>query len=298
MYQHKDECFFDAVKRTYESTKPVVGAQTLLEEDIRPIAERRYKWNRIMKVDDNTYALLDGFYAGSPNNDVTTAMAPITVQRRDDGDYIRVRNGTHGSAWNSRYTFLMRYLPRGMDFQADFRQGKHFVYLRQTHETYPLPKGTFNYDYSSNTITYDGDEALWFKQTGADTFERAGHKLQVRTERIDKEAKKELKTEIKEFFNWMCTIGPMLDISYPAREQYLKELDYNSYRFYPARLDKDLVRNVLTNTESDKRVALAAVICAYLYFDHIKTERDLKQFRTKYNALMNAALGLYKTESI
>lgn len=301
MYQlNNTEYFFDTVKRTYEATKPVLSKDCSVEDDVRPIGQRRYKWERIAKIDDNTYVLLDGYWSGQGQNraNVTAAMAPITVQRREDGDYIRVRNGTVGSSWTSRYKFLMWHLPRGMQFHMKHRQGSHFIYLPQTNKTYPLPKSTFRSDYSTSVIEHDGNEALWFKQTDINVFERAGHELSVKTTRLDKDLKKELKPKIKEFFDWMCIMAPMLQTDWSARETYLKELSYVEWRLSPERLDTQIIRDIVTNPEHEKRVALAGVLCTIFDAKRVEDQKDLETLRTRYNSFMNKALGLYKTETI
>jgi hypothetical protein len=301
MYQlNNTEYFFDTVKRTYEATKPVLSKDCSVEDDVRPIGQRRYKWERIAKVDDNTYVLLDGYWTGSTyaRTNVVTAMAPITVQRREDGDYIRVRNGTVGSAWTSRYKFLMHHLPRGMQFIGRFKEGSHTIYLSQTNKAYPLPKSTFQYDFQTCVIEKDGDEALWFKQTDINVFERAGHELEVRTSRLDKDLKKQLKPKIKEFFDWMCIMAPMLQNDWQAKKMYLDELQCDAWRVVAGRLDSKLVRDIVTNPEHENRVALAAVLSIELSIDLVKDEADLATLRTRYNDFMNKALGLYKTEMI
>jgi len=301
MYQlNNTEYFFDTVKRTYEVTKPVISVHCTKEDDVRPIGQRRYKWERIAKVDDNTYALVDGYWSGYGvhRKNVVAAMAPITVQRREDGDYIRVRNGTVGSAWTSRYKFLMKHLPRGMQFIGKFKEGSHTIYLSQTNETYPLPKSTFKYDYGTCVIEQDGNEALWFKQTDINVFERAGHELVVTTSRLDKDLKKQLKPNIKEFFDWMCIMAPMLQTDWQAKQTYLDELQCNTWRVIADRLDPKLVRDIVTNPEHENRVALAAVLSIEFSIDLVKDEADLAALRTRYNNFMNKALGLYKTELI
>ena len=301
MYQlNNTEYFFDTVVRTYEATKPVISKYCTKEDDVRPIGQRRYKWERIAKVDDNTYVLIDGFWAGSTyaRTNVVAAMAPITVQRREDGDYIRVRNGTVGSAWTSRYKFLMHHLPRGMQFIGRFKEGSHTIYLSQTNKTYPLPKSTFQYDFQTNVIEQDGNEVLWFKQTDINVFERAGHELVVTTSRLDKDLKKQLKPSIKEFFDWMCIMAPMLQTDWQAKETYLKELKFSGWRFSPDRLDNKLIRDIVTNPEHENRAALAAVLSTEFSINLVKDEADLAALRTRYNNFMNKALGLYKTEMI
>lgn len=301
MYQlNNTEYFFDTVKRTYESIKPVLSKDCSVEDDVRPIGQRRYKWERIMKVDDNTYVLLDGYWSGQGRNriNIATAMAPITVQRREDGDYIRVRNGTVNSSWTSRYKFLMWHLPRGMQFHGKFKEGNHMIYLPQTNKTYPLPKGTFKCNYGTSVIEQDGNEALWFKQTDINVFERAGHELSVKTTRLDKDLKKALKPKLKEFFDWMCIMAPMLQTDWSARETYLKELSYNDWRLSPDRLDTQIMRDIISNPEHEKRVALAGVLCTIFDAKRIEDQKDLAALRTRYNSFMNKALGLYKTETI
>jgi hypothetical protein len=185
-----------------------------------------------------------------------------------------------------------------MQFHGKFRQGKHMIYLSQTNETYPLPKSTFKYDYGTSVIEYDGNEALWFKQTDINVFERTGHELLVRTTRLDKYLKKQLKPKIKEFFDWMCVMAPMLQTDWSARETYLKELSYTEWRLSPERLDTQIMRDIIANPEHEKRVALAGVICTIFDAKRIEDDTDLKAFRTQYNSFMNKALGLYKTEMI
>ena len=301
MYQlNNTESFFDTVQRTYNETKPVISQQCTKEDDVRPIGQRRYKWERIMKVDDNTYVLIDGFWGGHWQNqvNVTTAMAPILVQRRADGDYIRVRNGTKGSSWTSRYNFLMKHLPRGMRFHAKFKEGKHTIYLPQTDKVYPLPKGTFKYDYSTCVIEHDGNEALWFKQVGAAEFERAGHELEVKTTRIDLQAKRAVKPQIEEFYRWMCTMAPMLQDGWEAKKMWMDELSGSSWRFLPEELDAKMVCDIFADTTHEKRVALAGVLCIELGFRHINYAEDAKSFRSKYNRLANRLLRLHKTEMV
>ena len=50
---------FDSVEIAYETTKPLTGAANK-GKDIRPIGERRRKWERIHKFTDNCYGLMDG----------------------------------------------------------------------------------------------------------------------------------------------------------------------------------------------------------------------------------------------
>ena len=53
---------FNEVAKWYEQTKPVVSKNHKAEDNIRPIGNRKHKWERIRKVDAETYVLLDGYY--------------------------------------------------------------------------------------------------------------------------------------------------------------------------------------------------------------------------------------------
>jgi len=163
---------FKEVEAKYNDTHPVRGKNHTLEQDVRPIGERRYKWQRIKKLSDGCYAFLDGYSYGDdvfrpwwfdakdpdhkiiPTPRETHALAPIVwervVGRNEAGDrisneVIKIRNGTgEDRAHNTRYAFLDNYLPEGMTF--DIQHGKQFVYVwtdRQIFEKFFLPKSMY-----------------------------------------------------------------------------------------------------------------------------------------------------------
>ena len=51
---------FGAVAKHYKMIDPVVSTRHKLEDDIRPLGDRRRKWERVKKFSDNCYALYDG----------------------------------------------------------------------------------------------------------------------------------------------------------------------------------------------------------------------------------------------
>lgn len=53
---------FNEVVSWYERTRPMVSKHHTLAHDVRPIGDRKRKWERIKKIDENTYALLDGTF--------------------------------------------------------------------------------------------------------------------------------------------------------------------------------------------------------------------------------------------
>jgi hypothetical protein len=62
---------FDQVAEWYNNTKPL-GGKDNKGLDIRPIGARRYKYERIKKCDEDTYALIDGYFDPDRGNSMTT----------------------------------------------------------------------------------------------------------------------------------------------------------------------------------------------------------------------------------
>ena len=93
---------FDAVKEQYRSTKPVVSKYHTKEDDIRPIGDRKRKWERIIKVNDNCYALthdgmewdykVDGACTIGIDNDKALNEAPIVWSRVGGKEYVSVQS--------------------------------------------------------------------------------------------------------------------------------------------------------------------------------------------------------------
>jgi hypothetical protein len=166
---------FDDVVKAYNEIVPIRGARA--NEDLRPLAERRYWWMRVVKVTDNKYALCDGHWAWSNhiNNDnhVREQTAPILWERKDDGDYISIRNHMNGGMSVSRYTFLQNFLPRSMYFHYPQGEGKHFV--NHGGAEHYLPKFKGNMDWQAKTFEMIQDNKLVFKANGDGNFTRVNN---------------------------------------------------------------------------------------------------------------------------
>ena len=135
---------FASVERAYNNTTPLGGADNK-GKDIRPIGERRRKWERIHKFTDDCYGLMDGG-TGDPigGGGVATQsemmfFAPILWRRHRDGsESVRIRNETGQYAHNSRYKFLEKFIPAQLSFEL--RNGKQFITSVRTGEDYFLAK--------------------------------------------------------------------------------------------------------------------------------------------------------------
>ena len=132
---------FDEVVSHYENVKPLRGSDNA-GKDIRPIGDRKRKYERIVKISDNCYAFSDGFHFGDalfnwgwgysrapgfvPTLKDMEKYAPIVWRKKRDGtEQVTIRNGYGESAHNSRYAFINRHTPKGLGFRVD--NGKQYI---------------------------------------------------------------------------------------------------------------------------------------------------------------------------
>ena len=132
---------FNDVEKRYSEIKPLVSRYHTLEDDVRPIADRRHKHERIERVNSNKYILRNTLplkstpqYVNSPfyTNYLKLAIErpPIIWERkgspseRSTYEQITVRGGLIHSHDNSRYNFLCEYLPWDLHFHSGSR---HFI---------------------------------------------------------------------------------------------------------------------------------------------------------------------------
>jgi len=252
---------FDAVAQAYNEIKPIRGAR--LAEDLRPLMERRYWWNRIIRISDTKYALGDGNceWYGSWGGGIWEQVAPIVWERKEDGDYITVRNHMNGNTAVSRYSFLQSFLPIGMFFHYPQGGGKHFV-SHGGSEHY-LPKFKADGDWQSKTFKMVEDNKLVFKANGDGNFTRVNNLQPMQTRRIDKDIDSIYKPKMKEMWDWMCMVLPVMGDSLgDAKNTYAEALTEGKagYWYWERYVNKNLVREILNNPEHDKRMALAGLL--------------------------------------
>jgi hypothetical protein len=252
---------FDDVAKAYDSIVPIRGARA--NEDLRPLAQRRYWWTRIVKITDNKYSLCDGHWAwsNSMNSDMSVReqTCPILWERKEDGDYITVRSHMNGGMSVSRYTFLQNFLPRNMYFTYPQGTGKHFVRTGGVEHYLPKFKGTM--DWQNRTFEMLEDNKLVFKAVG-DEWVRANELQPMQTRRIDKVVDQYYKPKMKDMWEWMQAVLPVMGDSLgDAKSQYASDLTEGkaSYWYWDRHVEKDLIREILDNPEHDKRMALAGL---------------------------------------
>lgn len=152
--------FYEVVKH-YESIKPVVSKHHTREDDIRPIGDRARKYERIVKVSNNCYALSYGYHYGDDKfypygitewvtNPVTgkeervvrydmlgsmRRYAPIVWSRNSLGiEKVEIRNinGPDSGYSIQRYDFIRRHTPRGMSF-VNGSNARQYISLGSTY---------------------------------------------------------------------------------------------------------------------------------------------------------------------
>lgn len=236
---------FDEVASWYERTPVLKSKKHPAEQDIRPIGNRRRKWERIIRLGPNTYALSCGgnadpvFHWGwtgaVKKHPValreTERLSPIVWRKHADGtETITIRNGQGEWQSNSWYSFLQRALPRELWFRNN-RQGRHAIYNRAEGKEYYLPKtktvpkyvyerhkeqaekgNTWAKKYlASSQLRFD-NLSLTFKRLGNGTFELLGGapKEMVKRTRVNMGEKAKYKKDIDEVYAWAMTVCPLM----------------------------------------------------------------------------------------
>jgi hypothetical protein len=308
---------FDEAADRYWSIKPVISKNHTREDDVRPIDERRYWWNRIKRYDDNTYALLDGDYSEARTSpEYEFAMAPIVWTREVHGDHVRIRNGVDFAAHTSRYKFLEACVPRGITFRI--RNGKQYlnVYTRDGWQEFVLPKTRYTFDHQNKKPRCDDDHVyLKFKAVGDGVYHSV-HKIAASTTIIDKAMKKKWQPAIDAFYAYMAAIVPMLGLQWQDRMEYLTQ--FETWRKTHAAREPwgthwggidvmgtppHIARDIIANEGHELRVAFAALLAYEIGVARMRglavvSREDFARMRAAYNRVMNKILNMYETKEI
>jgi len=234
---------FAAVEDKYNKTKPLVSKNHTVSQDVRPVGERRRKWERVKKISDDCYIVLSGYgyeddvfswrgFGTIISVEEQVALAAICWQRDAQGvETIKIRNGTGDHAHTSHYRFLEEALPRGLEFHI--KNGQHFVSVGHSSgrdfyylpKTRYVPKRMWDYWVNQNTPgavraveyyspTEDG-AFLTFTRTGVHEFKFSGelHTVPKPPRHIvDRKLKAKYKEPIAEYLEWINAIAPLLRI--------------------------------------------------------------------------------------
>ena len=307
----KVNSFADAEKK-YAETKVLKSKNHPAEQDVRPLGTRSRKWERIKKLSDDCYVMLDGcvhtddIWNGRyerPHELVTlnTTFAPIIWTRKGETESIRIRNGLGSWAHNSRYTFFENWLPMGLEFQIDSGR-QYIIESHNRSERYYLPKTMHGSVWHGHGITPKVDDGHYLTFTRytpyhpigdsswkpqGDTFEYA-HPKQV----VDKEAKKKLKPYIDSMWEYITTMYNVLDIK--------RALVIGGYDWHASRERREHNRDYYSRVKSEDKDDKLAFAVNFLTDERctdftVTTEEDRKRLRSIYNRWINSELHLITT---
>ena len=321
---------FKEVEFDYNSTKPVVSKYHTKEQDIRPLGNRRKKWERIVKVNDNCYALLSGFdrsdalrnmwYMRGRELDLSPEevryWAPIVWERHPDlkdrfGDPVETVTvrGITRSHDHARLKFIRSYLPRAIDMpdSSTVRMDDVRMYLPRTNESD---------DGDKNFMVFERNTSAWGPRFYLASEEFARPKIQSR---INKELKAKIKPHMDAFYEWVCAMAPIL----PSAPSWASSADiddyheraskYREYRmnqtqklvdagvmtgFWNAKFVPERTIEAIVTEDTELRLALAVLFLETSELQKCKTKEDFKYARTQYNRWINKVCGLVTTTEV
>jgi hypothetical protein len=290
---------FDAVAKRYAETTPIRGKNK--GENRRPLGERRYWWNRIVQLDENTYALSDGYWMGYKwADDAIKKTAPIVWERKPDGDYMTVHSHLNGNCSVSRYWFIQNYLPDGFAFDWFSNTGKHFI--KYDGKDYYLPKSKASIDWQNLLFDFKNYYKLTFKAEADGKFTRVGDKNLCTVRRLDKTLTKKYRPMIKELWDYMNVMLPVFGESlthHETKETYANMLSSGSnYWYWTTLIEGESVRNILENDEHEHRIALAVMCATEIGAYEDKRFYPIEKGLSKLNALFNRIGKFYLKEEM
>jgi hypothetical protein len=249
---------FNAVASHYAGIKPMISKVHTLEQDVRPLGDRKRKFERVKKFSDNCYAYYDGnggdnikfWDYGSMHkisDEMHVALAPIVWTREVGGwnrEILRVRNGSGQFAHNGRYSFLERALPS--DFRFDIDNGKQYVILNKTR--YYLPKSNYGNFYRRDDDTapqVDDEKYLEFERDMVNGWTIKTNSFTYTPPRmlVDKERKKKFKPAMDSYYSWLCVMAPMFrehleDFPYDYNDKTVQARDQAKHKLAREKMEE------------------------------------------------------------
>ena len=280
---------FKDVEARYNEIRPLVSVNCSREQDIRPISDRRRRYERIAKISDHEYALHDMASSGSitrlPMYSGREIAAPITWRHNHGVETVTVRGATTDYD-TTRYNFLRRYLPGGLYFNVG-QSGQHTVgghYL-------PRPRGRGDQTDYKVRFTSRPDRVWVFD----------GPEWSADRSYVDKDRKAALKGDLTCFLEWVCSVGNMLPVhDWQYMNRLDKELREAGVERYQVGKDADsrfgftapLALQIIKDYNHPLRIHLAANFLVRANIKGVETAEDNRRFRAKYNSWANRMFGL------
>ena len=273
---------FDQAVALYTRTRPLNGGRNTADMNVRPVGPRNRYMDRIARVDENRYLLLDGLIPSAtvyPPDTMAFRNAPILWQRDGVHELIRIRNAPEGINPVAREKFLATLLPRDMALSK--KGGDTFVVADGVEFYLPRPKAYFA------AADYFDPTCLWFERPlstdssfplRGGAWRRAGKPVEMRLTTLDKDLVAKYKQAINEFYDYMCVVLPVLgNVDPRAFDRHVANFvprtwskSYSPSHHYVdlSNLSHDLtqkVRSVILDTQHLNRVDLAVMFAKALH---------------------------------
>ena len=300
------------VVHAYNSVKPVVSKNHSIEENLRPIGQRRRKWEKITKHETTygiTYRIEDG--NGAP----ALIWEKKKWETKEWDTYLYISNaGTRWvSASTARYMFLANVLPFGLDL-VQARSGTN-RYIRTYYQRKMSNVKEYETDYYLPENVGQATH-LRFKHTNIgwklDSPEWMPEKHQTL---VDKEEKRQYKKHYESFYEWAVALTPIqprvdaIRSSNWIRDDYREQCAYREqikdrleeymleerHERYHTRnqgnyvgIPKEIMLEVLTDDNHPMRVvALTDFLMQSAGQHYMIEQRDEKEFRKGFNTWLN-----------
>ena len=301
---HRVNSFRDISLR-YEHTKPIRGT------DIIPIGDRRYKWERIIKVSDTRYDMVIDqslFYYNYGN---PTQIVLVSWEMKNDIEVVTI----HNDGLVMSYTFLENLLPHDLRFFVLGSSGRQYISMNwktgdrgwsfamqdQGDKDFYLPK-----DYAK-PIKFARKHAKWQPIGKEYVFKYA-------MTQVNKEAKAEIKPHADKFYEWVITMHSMLpcgDWEYRNKmrkefKDYMNEHDVNSFyseyggNSHITNEQTELYKDIMQDESHPMRLHLAvdwlsdSPLFGYRGIQPIDTKEKASKVRANWNRWVNKTFGLNK----
>lgn len=252
---------FEGIADLYKAIKPINERGYGKSRDIRPINNRSNKAEKIRKIDEDTYVLLDGgygdtltWYEAHPRAEDSVdkytpqdieemiAFAPIVwrYDRERDIESVTIRNHTSPDSTLWRLRYLRLYVPDPMIVPPTIK-GKEYiricdgerpsddrrVYLPRSN-AYPKSWQERTSQPLNRFPTEDG-VALTFARNGLDVTDKwrwlsGGAAEYVTRRRVDKERKKQYLSYIDAYWDYLVSYAPFVSDDFETGHTYISKL--------------------------------------------------------------------------
>jgi hypothetical protein len=231
-------CSFDEAVATYNNIKPSKGKYAAY--DLRPLGRRSNQHERIIKIDENTYALWPSSHWWCDTKDFDKEDARIRAavlwQRTAEGDFVHVRNSWFNSSNISHYRFLNEVLPHGLTFAT--QSSKQYIIPHFALKKHYLPHDEWFGGSYAKHISGDPNKPnvvdnspltpeLVYKHKGGNKFDLVSKEYVVPKKAVNLELKTALTPSIRAFKEWALIMAPMLNLK---PYWVWSEKDNSSYR--------------------------------------------------------------------